>query len=433
MRGSVVSFWSDIRIDGEINEDVIAVFGNITVSDNAVIRGNMAAINGTIDVSSKATVYGSIQSQAKRDRYRLDRWKRWYRKDRYFSPIVKFNYNRIDGATPYLGVGFLDEDSVLPEINVYAGYGFESRRWRYHIGIEKTFLKTTPLTIGGSFYRRLASNDNWIVSESENSLFAIFATEDFMDYYEAEGGYGFARAKFFNMLSIETGILSEKFKWLDAHRNLWSVFGGRKLFPENFSTVEEPYRGIGIKEIDSKNMTSSVTRIKVDSRKSDKLFASAFWEGWAEFETAPSSWNDDFDFTRYIFSVTRHQNLWKKSGMTGRIVYGGSTGYLPLQRKYFLGGLGTLQGYYHKEYMGNKFWLGEIEYGIQFPNSDVVGWVFYEVGKIAPEGRGLGETEAKHAIGIGLSIIDDIRLNVARRLDRSDFAPRIYVRIEQLF
>jgi len=433
VRGSVVSLWADIKVDGEVNEDVIAIFGNITVGENAVIRGNLAAVNGTIDVSPKATVYGSIQSPAKKNRYRLDRWKRWYRKDKYFSPIAKFYYNRIDGATPYLGVSFLDEDSILPEINVYAGYGFESKRWRYHIGLEKTFLKTTPLTFGGSVYRRLASNDDWIVSPSENSTFALLATEDFMDYFEADGGYGFGRVKFFNTLSLETGILSEKYKWLNAHRELWSLFGGQKRFPENFSTVDGAYRDTGIGEIDSREMTSSVTRIKYSSRKSDELFKSSFWDGWAELEIAPDRWNKNFDFTKFILSLSRHQSFGKESGLMVRAVYGGSDGHLPLQRRYFLGGLGTLQGYYHKEYVGNKFWFGEMEYGIQFPHSDMIGWAFYEVGQIASDAEKLEDSEMKHSLGIGISLSEEIRLNIARRLDRSDVSPRIYVRLEHLF
>lgn len=129
VRGSVISFWADINVDGEINEDVIAIYGNIQIGDNAVIRGNVISINGKIDVSKKASIYGSMQSSLKKNKFRFDKWKKWSRKDRSFSPIVKFHYNRIDGASPFLGVNFFDEDSVLPEIDVYAGYAFESERW----------------------------------------------------------------------------------------------------------------------------------------------------------------------------------------------------------------------------------------------------------------------------------------------------------------
>jgi len=433
VRGSVVSLWSNIQIHGEVNEDVIAIFGNITAGDSAVIRGNMAAINGTIDVSQKATVYGSIQSPAKKNRYRLDRWKRWYRRDRYLSPIAIFHYNRVDGATPYFGMRFLDEDSLLPEINVYAGYAFASKRWRVHMGIEKTFFKTTPLTIGGSYYRKLATNDEWIVSEDENTAFALLATEDFMDYYEAEGGRGFARMRFFNMLNVETGILAENYKWLDAHRDLWSLFGGQKRFPENFSTVYEPYRGVGIQEIANKDITSSVTKIQFETHKLDEIFTSSYWEGWSELEIAPKSWNSHFDFTRFMISMSRYQGFSGQSGLMARLVYAGSSGYLPLERKYFLGGLGTLQGYYHKEFMGRRFWFGELEYGIRVPHSDLIGWAYYEVGQIASDTVRLADAEMKHSIGIGISFGEDIRLNVARRLDRTNASPKIYVRLERLF
>jgi len=52
IRGSAVSFWSDINIDGEVNKDVIAIFGNINISDKAIIRGDVLAINGEVNHSN---------------------------------------------------------------------------------------------------------------------------------------------------------------------------------------------------------------------------------------------------------------------------------------------------------------------------------------------------------------------------------------------
>lgn len=53
IRGSVVSFWSDIIIEGEVNEDVIAVHGNISIGKQAVVRGDVVAIDGKIDIAGK--------------------------------------------------------------------------------------------------------------------------------------------------------------------------------------------------------------------------------------------------------------------------------------------------------------------------------------------------------------------------------------------
>ncbi|MCX6826317.1 MAG: polymer-forming cytoskeletal protein [candidate division Zixibacteria bacterium] len=349
IRGSVASFWADISIEGEVNEDVVAVFGNIKIGNNAVIRGNIVAINGNITVAKKATIYGSIRSSSAKDGIKFDKWAKWYRKERLFSPIFKFYYNRVDGAAPYLGIHFQDED------------------------------------------------------------------------------------KFFNALNSEFGIRDEKYKWLDGHRCLWSLFGGGKRFAENFSTVAGHYRPIGKAEIDSKEISSWIAKIEWRSQKSDSLFGVSSWNTLAELEWAPGGWNNDCRFNRYLLSLTRHQSTGRQTGLLLKAIYGGSGGYLPLQRRYFLGGLGTLHGYRQKEYMGTEFWLGDIGYGMEFPDADMAVWVFYNVGQIGNDAGQLAHSEIKHSLGIGLSFGNEFRINLAKRMDRSGASPRIYVRFEHLF
>jgi hypothetical protein len=432
IRGSVVSFWSNIYIDGEVNENVIAVYGNITVGDNAVIRGDVVSINGSIEVTKKATIYGSIRSTDMRDKGRKNRWMRWYRRDQYFSPVIKLYYNRVDGLAPYLGAQFQDEDSLLPSVEIYGGYGFESARWRYNIGIEQIINRRLPVTLGGSLYRKLGSNDDWIISETENTIFAFIATEDYKDYFEAEGGYAFGRVRPVGNLNIEIGILSEKYRWLDGHRHMWSLLGGSKLFPANFSTIEKSYRTTGINEINNQDITSVVIEAKLDGSKKDTSdLRYSYWRGNARIEWSLSGCDEDF--TQYRATLIRRQSFSRESSLIIKGVYGGSDGYLPLQRKFFLGGLGTLYGYDYKEYYGSEFWLGALDYGFEFPKTDMTGWIFYNVGQITDKPGKLDSAEYKHSLGIGLSFGDDIRINVSKRLDRSGASPIINVRMEHLF
>jgi hypothetical protein len=299
--------------------------------------------------------------------------------------------------------------------------------------MEKTFFKTIPLTIGGAYYKKLASNDEALITETENTTFALLATEDFRDYYEAEGGYGFARTRFFGKLTAESGVLMEKHKWLSARRELWSLFGGSKRFTENFSTIEGDYRDKSIIQLDNGNINSIIAKLKFRTEEPEELFDKSNWDISAALEWEPDAWSSDSGFALYNFSIARHQSLGKESGISLELAYGDSKGILPINRKYFLGGLSTLHGYYHKEFMGEVFWSGNLEYGIQFPKSDLTGWAFYNVGQIADTCHNLGDAEVKHSLGIGISFEKDIRINIARRLDRSAMSPRIYVRLEHLF
>jgi hypothetical protein len=433
VRGSVVGFWSNIAADGEINEDVIAVYGNITVGDGAVIRGSVIAINGRVEASRGATIYGEVQASDVDQKYRFDRWRHWYRRDREFYPIGEFHYNRVDGATPFLGLGFKDEDSLLPSIELYAGYGLSSERWRYWVSVEQSFFRSRPVTVGGALFRRLGSPDDWIISDEENTAFALIATEDYKDYYETQGGTAFIRFAPYRALSMEIGMLGENYRWLDAHRNLWSLFGGSKRFPENFYAVPYEERLAAIKKINKSELTS--LRFKSDFSTDDRekpYKYSRLW-GSVELEWTPGEWNSDYLFTRYFARIGRYQVLNKHTGLILSLTYGGADRELPIQRRFYLGGMGTIHGYSYKEFMGSEFWLGDIEYRISFPQSSFVGWLFYNAGQIAVVPGEWRDSEVKQSIGIGLSYEDNLRLNLARRLDQSDSSFKLTVSLKAYF
>ena len=117
-----------------------------------------------------------------------------------------------------------------------------------------------------------------------------------------------------------------------------------------------------------------------------------------------------------------------------RGMYGGSDGYLPIYKRYFLGGLGTLRGYRHKEYMGTRFWMINTEYRTRFPGSDIAAALIWDMGKIGNDTALDSDVDLKHSIGFALTLGDDFRISVAKRLDRSDDNdPRIYDRLTQPF
>ena len=220
---------------------------------------------------------------------------------------------------------------------------------------------------------------------------------------------------------------TEKLKWLGAHRNLWSLFGGSKIFPLNYSGVVEADRAALYDTLDDRTLTTLIGRINLDTREDEVGFGESFWKGFFETELGPSSWNDSFNFTRYLSKVTRYQALNKKTGFLLSATMGGSSNDLPYFKKFFMGGLGTLHGYYHKEYVGTEFWLGDIEYRLQLLRSGLTGWLYYNVGQIADNPSKLSDAEVKNSLGFGLSFSDEFRVSLARRLDRSDPSWRIHV------
>ncbi len=428
VRGVVFSVTGDIEIYGEVNKDVISLFGDVYVAPGAVARGDVATITGRLEVAKDASLYGELYSLKERKAKRRRRF-RSERKSLSFGVEVK--YNRVDGFTPYGEASFEDSDSLLPSFRARGGYAFASDRWRYEFGLEQTLWRDRPLVIGGSFYRRLASEDDWLLDDNENIVFVALVTEDFKDYYEAEGGRFYLTFKPFSDLTLNTQYRLESTSWREAHPRLWSLFGGDKLFRDNFSSVPLPYRQKGIAELDSTEIAYLSARLEYDTHDRHNPFEKSAWRLSGELERSHPDLNSDFDYTRYTLTLRRYQRVHRDAMLLLRIKYGGSDGYLPMYKKFYLGGLGTLRGYKHKEYMGNTFFMANAEYRIDFPRSNLAASLFWDGGAVSDCSSFEKDDEFKHSLGVGVFLGEDTRINFSKRLDRSfDDSPKIYARFE---
>ncbi|MFQ6007939.1 MAG: BamA/TamA family outer membrane protein [Candidatus Zixiibacteriota bacterium] len=431
VRGVLLSITGNIEVYGEVNKDVVSLFGDVYLGPGAVARGDLASVTGRIDVAKDASVYGEVYSVKD---YRAKRRRRFYRKEKAISFSGSFRYNRVDGATPYASLRFDDHNSLLPSFWAVGGYALESERWRYDIGLEQTIWRSRPLAIGGSFYRRLASDDDWLLTDKENLVFTLLVTEDFKDYYEAEGGSVYLVFKPWHTTTLETRYRLEQTKWLDAHPQLWSLFGGDKRFMPNFNSVRPVFRNHGIAEIDTTQNGYLSSRIEFDTRSEDDPFDKSAWHFTGDIQWSHPDLNSDFDYHRYTLNLRRYQKIHRRVMLLLRGMFGNSDGYLPMYKRFYLGGLGTMYGYKHKEFMGTSFWLANVEYRIDFPRTDLAASIFWDGGQIANETRLSRNVEMKHSLGIGVFLGDDMRINISKRLDRSfDDAPKIYVRFDHVF
>jgi len=436
VRGSVFTVTGNVEILGEVNKDVISLFGEVYVGEGAVVRGDVVSVRGEIDVAGGASIYGAIRSSIDDRLGRRHRFRRFHNR---YEADLEFDldsidgrfcgYNRVDGLSLGFPFRFADPDSVLPTVWAGGGYAFESKRWRYDLGLEQTILRSPAFAIGGQAYRLLASEDDWLLPNLENAAFAMVAGEDYKDYYEAEGARAWLRSRPWGRLQLETGFLYEETKWLDARRNLWSIFGGDKLFPENFGSVDSLTRAVGIGVIDSSTNSAFYGQVSYDTRDEKEPF---YYSGWAvlgELELSSPHLNSDFDYTRYKLSVTRHQKLNRRITAVVRGVYGGSDGLVPMHKQFYLGGLGTMYGYKHKEYAGSHFWLANFEYRIEFPKSDLAASLMWDLGQIS-EKSGFTNAEVKHSLGVAVYMGSDFKIGLAKRLDRSyDNDPRLFARL----
>lgn len=431
IRGFIFSVNGNIEIFGETNKDVISLFGEVYVGPKGVVRGNIITLNTRIDIAKDASIYGEVYS-GKKQRSLGKHY--FYRSDDEFSLSLSFNYNKVDGLSFLTGVGYKDDDSLLPTLWAKTGYAFASERSRYFIGLEQILYRAYPLSIGGEIYRRLASNDNWLLHDHENITFAFMAAEDFKDYYEAEGGTAFIKFKPFNKVTLETRYRFERTNWLNSHSGLWAVFGANKDFDANFETVPDLYRSPSITEIDTTENGTLAFKLNYDNTNEEKPYEYSGWYFDLAYEKSHPDFESDFDYTRYQTTLTRLQKINRRTLIKLSGTYGDSDGYLPMYKKFYLGGLGTLRGYNHKEFMGNKFWMTNIEYLLNFPRSDFGLSLFWDAGQIT-EGDSFGDDDdVKQNIGVGLLFDNDLRVNIATRLDGAESGKvKTYVRLTRTF
>ena len=432
VRGVIYSVKGDIDIYGEVNRDIVSLFGEIYIAPGAVARGDIATVKGRIDAARDGSIYGEMYSPKKRKQ--SQRRHRFSRGEKETDLSGQFIYNRVDGATPYLSLKFTDQDSLLPSVWAHGGYAFASERERFELGLEQTIVRSVPLTVGGRYYRSLKSEDDWLLTKGENTLYALFAKEDFMDYYEAEGGEIYINFKPLETIKFNGGYRIEETKWLKAHYNLWyfgAIFGGDKEFSRNFERVHEPFRTSGTEEIDSLRNRAFFASLTFDTRREENVFRRSSWFVKGDFEWSTPDLDSDYDYRRYSIRAVRYEKITRHTMLISRFMYGGSDGYLPMYKRFYLGGLGTLRGYKHKEYLGTRFWMANAEYRLKIPRSDIALGLFYDAGQIANETKLTSDIEIKQNIGVSVYFGEDVKINIARRLDRSDVdKPQVYVRLE---
>ena len=452
IRGDVVTLRGTIHIQGEVDGNVVAVFGSVELDSTAYVDGDVVSVGGKIYRSKHAYVAGDIVQTSitgvkvdDGDQHvsvglsgisvgpkKGDEWKRRKhnaRRRRYGYNFnddnFMFRYNRVEGL--FLGLR-LDRDSWRDAKNTWfdlyghAGYGFSRKHGCYQIGLERSFFGKYGPILGIEAHDVVTTEDEWIIPTFENSMAALFLREDFQDYFRREG----FSAYLIHDISEYLTFSAEYRK--DHHYNLrrktnWSIFGGDKKFREN------PL----IEEIE---FISLLARITLDTRNSYKYPD----QGWfinlvGEFAGEDFN-NNGVDFDRFIVDIRRYQPITYGENLDFRLRAGASRGVLPAQLKFDMGGLSTLRGYKFKEFQDyNRMVLGNIEYRIHGRRNPlrVIGMSDFSLILFADAGYVWNVTDSLTAqegfddldwddlytsIGFALSNRDgNVRLNFARRMD----------------
>jgi len=445
----------DVTVEGIIEGDLLVVFGDIDIRADGKIKGDAISISGNIYVEENSVIYGELIETSWRRFSRADRYRdrnfrirfddrTIFRDDDYPDEIV-FDYNRIDGLFFGFNLGADIKRRYRSyferNLNLYGflGYGFKSSKWRYRLGLEKLFFDENPFSIGIEMHSLTDSDDEWLIGKIENALASILIKEDFKDYFERNGYAGFISQSIGNYTTLKLEYRIDNYKSLEKNAS-WSLFGSKKNFRDNPPINEGEMKSVFL-DFEYNN-------------KDDYHYPRRGWNINMYGELADKDFGGDFDFKRIILDLRRYQSLSRYESIDFRIRTGSSSGYLPLQKIFYVGGLGSLRGYNFKEFFGNRMFLANFEYRFD-PDRILIGppsWFFdgsFDIILFSDYGlawnsdqdaeiidllSGTKIEDFKSSVGFGIGDKDNgFRVNFAWRTDIKDNNISVYLRLNETF
>ncbi len=335
---------------------------------------------------------------------------------------LTIDYQRVDGLLLGLRPEHVAEADFEPSAQGLVAYGFESERWSLGLTLlqplvpgQRLWLKFEGL--GGTAYAPRTG-----VGDTENSLAAVFFREDYRDYYRREGAAFSLVALAPDWLRVEAGLRSEDHAYM-RNTATWSFHSGR--FRTNLPIDEGTLRSV----YGSLRLGTPLNHIALA------------WERAGE-----DVLGGDFDYSlaeamlrsRLPLGEAQHLDLRVKGASNLR-------GALPLQRRFLLGGFGSVRGYDYQSllvadpsglqaaYGGERMLLANLEYRLGiFDELDIYG--LYDAGMAwADRDAEMAAADLKDSAGIGLGSDDaGLRLNLMRTLDGSDQTV-LELRLERAF
>lgn len=364
----------------------------------------------------------------------------------YWTP----RYNRVEGL--FLNWGVKVRPEAVPKLLLYgdAGWGFwndSGKQFRFNAGVQKSFLEFNRLTFGADVFRKLGSEDGWLVGEVENSLAALFFREDYKDYYGLHGFRVYADHKFLGTHLLRLEIGRHTYDALERNIN-WSVFGG--TFPENPQIVPTTPDTSFIAEGDEIGLKLIVAFDKRDN----PVFPLTGWYIEGIYERTA----EDFDTDGLFLTIKRYQQTFGNHRLLVRGMLGTRGGSVAEQHTIDLGGVGSLRGFDDKEFSGNRIAMlnanylfgGDVLQKIPLQNVPVFGafWTTLSLGlfldtgfaSFTDENAGLFDgfsdvfDNFKTDIGFSLLVLEGVmRMDVAKRTDRGDDDFRVTFRLLETF
>lgn len=373
IEGDVAVLNGPLTIAGRVTGRVVAINSDVILKPGARVEGQILIVGGRVDGKDDAFIGGDVRTYRQRLTYRREGDRligsgsseedaRWWRRrqtwrSRTYSDLRLISaktYNRVEGLPiligPRLGRRFGYGRFEIDALGIFrTGDDFEwnSKSVGHSVNAELSFGRSRGIAIGGHLFDIVDAAESWQISDTEVGLASFFLHRDYRDYFNRHGGSGFIRLRLAPGIDI-TGSLSDE-RW--ASRETLDPF---TLFRNSQSWRPNPGMDDGRFHIANGTLRFD-TRTDADDPRSGWNIVADVERGTGRTAafgaTSPGVRDADVDgvttYTRGFLDLRRYNRISPDGQINVRIVAGGWLGgdELPLQRRFSVGGPGSLPGY----------------------------------------------------------------------------------------
>ncbi|MDQ6827867.1 MAG: BamA/TamA family outer membrane protein [Gemmatimonadota bacterium] len=384
--GDVAVLNGPLTVGGHVTGRVLVINGNAILRDGATIDGDLIVVGGQVTGQERATIGGEVQryvqalhyhidgdrivpdadgaagAEAKHDRDEENREEGWlhrlrrHRETGTLTPLVYGGpYNRVEGMPIEIGPSFrAHTDRARIRVDALGVFRtVDNFRWDplnlgHDVNAELQLGQFRRLAVGGRLYDVVDATERWQLRDSEVGLASFFFHRDYRDYYNRHGGSGFVTVSNGHGVDLTAELAEEV--WEDRRdRSPWT------LFSEDATWRVNPF-------MDQGHFHIGTATLKIDTR-SDPDDPRTGWYIVMDVEhgtsnavrlapTSPFARDNSaavqpVQYTRGMIDLRRYNRVSPIGQLNFRVVLGGWLGgdELPLQRRFSLGGAGTLPGF----------------------------------------------------------------------------------------
>jgi hypothetical protein len=350
-------------------------------------------------------------------------------------------YNRVDQFTIGLDATFKPSRGFLPSLSTRMAYAAERKRpydegdgrWLYEMRLEQPFDDRRRTLLAIATYRRTDDDEFGQVGDVENTLAALFFHYDYKDWFEREG---------FNVEAATTPwdrwTFSARYDQDDYTSITELADNTRGVFRRTAEWRANP-------AVDEGGLRSVSGGVDYDSRTNKKSPRNGMLHQ-LRFETAGGSLGGAYAYKRYTADLRAYFSPGPSHVAKARVMLGTTSvgDFLPFQKTFAIGGIGTLRAYRFRQFRGRHLFLANGDWAWElFKRSSknamlktgfsVCAFTDFGIAWDAPKWN-LGEQKPAWDAGLGLGTTDEtLRVYFARDL-RADHAPiHVTVRVARSY